>query len=111
MNKYVSVFLVILFVCIGTPAFAKKKKHNTAPNPYKYTIVVAGPLSITVTVGSTGVQNENFKIDDNTKVTIDGVASPARNLMAGMVANITSGADKALATSIDASDPKPHYKK
>ena len=62
-------------------------------------------LSITLSIGLSGDNHETYTINDQTKVTLDGASVNARDLKAGMVAQIETGTDKKIAITITAKNP------
>jgi hypothetical protein len=67
-------------------------------------IVQVDPASITVNVGESGDEHFTYRINDNTKVTLNGAPIAARDLRAGMVAKVSVSADRETVTAIDAKD-------
>ncbi len=101
----------LLFVVALSPeCWAAPKKKAPAPVPEHKIFQVDG-ASITLSIGSAGGQHETFKITSETKVTLNGVPTPAHDLKAGMVASVVSGHDKTTAQAIHAKDAPRHPKK
>ncbi len=105
MKLTVSI-LSLLLVLFSLPAQAEKKKGGGGEGP-ALRITECDAVSITVDIGKDGTNHETYKINDATKVTLDGAPGAARDLKAGMFAHIKAGADH-VATSISATDPKAH---
>jgi len=92
-------------MAIVSPAFAKKKPA-ASDEPR---IVEINPLEITISIGKSGDEHQTFKIMKDTKITLNGVAATADNLLAGMVAEVkASETDPTVAVSIDAKDAPKH---
>jgi len=108
MKKLLSVALFFV-LALNTPVSAKPK--GKPDNGVKYTIIEADALSVTASVGTADEPLKTYKINDSTKVQIDGLAANARDLKGGMVAFIKLSGDNLTAVSIDASDPKRSSKK
>ncbi|MEI9894311.1 MAG: hypothetical protein WDN28_10620 [Chthoniobacter sp.] len=107
--KTLLAIISILAVVLVMPAMAGKKgrgPHEPATPEAK--IVEIDALSIKVTLGLSGDEHKEYKITDQTKVTLNGAPVAARDLRAGMVAKIEVGADSVTATSIEAKDAPAH---
>ena len=102
-------FLTLLTVVLSMPALAGKKGKGPQPPPEApfARIVEVDALSIKVTLGLSGDEHVEYRINDQTKVTLNGAPVAARDLRAGMVAQIQAGADK-VATSVVAKDAPAH---
>jgi hypothetical protein len=106
--KILAALALLLFVTVGTPVYAAGKgKH---PLPYQ-AIVEVDPSSITLRLGAAGDKNETLKITDATKITLDGTPVAARDLMAGMSAQVKKSADPTIAESIAARDAQLRHKR
>ena len=107
--KTLLAFLTILTVVLAMPAMAGKKGKGPQQPPAApfVKIVEVDAVSIKVTLGLSGNEHVDYRITDQTKVTLNGAPVAARDLRAGMVAQIQAGADK-VATSIVAKDAPAH---
>jgi len=106
--KTLLAFLTILTVVLAMPAMAAKKgKGPQQPASPELKIVEVDAVSIRVTIGLSGDEHVDYKITDQTKITLNGAPVAARDLRPGMVAQIQAGQDK-VATSIVAKDAPAH---
>ena len=97
--------LVTVALSISSTAVAKPKKNGGAPFN-KITDVSA--LAITLSIGNDGNSHETYTINDSTKVTLNGAPANARDLRAGMVAQVELSSDGKTAQTITAKDPPAH---
>jgi hypothetical protein len=88
------VLLALAMVVFVTGALAAPKKGKSG-EPY-HKIFQVNSLSITLSYGHTGEAHQTFQIDKETRITLEGVPVPARELQAGMVAWIKVGPGKRL---------------
>jgi len=65
-------------------------------------------VTITVSIGVDGNTHQTYSITDNTKVTLNGAPSNARDLRAGMIAHVVLSADGRTATIINGRDAPAH---
>jgi hypothetical protein len=107
MKTFLAI-LSLLAVVLVMPAMAGKKGKGpaTPPSP-ELRIVEVDAVSVRVTLGKSGDEHVDYKITDSTKITLNGAPVAARDLRAGMVAQIEAGSDK-VATSIAAKDAPAH---
>lgn len=106
--KTLLALLSILIVALVLPASAAKKGKGQHPaEGPELKIVAVDAVSISVSLGKSGDEHINYKITDQTKVTLNGAPVAARDLRAGMVCRIEAGADK-VATAIHAKDAPAH---
>jgi hypothetical protein len=106
--KTFAVFAALLLAFFTLPCHAGGKGKPPAPF---YRIVEVDAASITVSVGMSGTKDETLRITGDTKITLNGAPAAARDLMAGMKAEIKKGSDPTIAASImvkDAVARHPH---
>ena len=108
--KTLLAILSILLVALALPVSAAKKgkgQHEAEPEAR---ITAVGPASVSVSLGKSGGENFEYKITEQTKVTLNGAPIAARDLRAGMVCKIEADSNH-VATSIAAKDAPAHPSK
>lgn len=103
--KTLLAFLSILLVTLALPASAAKKDKGGSSAEAHITAV--DPTSITVSLGKAGDDVLQYKINEKTKVTLNGTSIAVRDLRAGMVCKIEADANH-MATSVAAKDAPAH---
>lgn len=104
--KTLLAILSVLIIALGLPVSAAKKGKGGGSEP-EAKITAVGPASVTVALGKSGDENFEYKINEQTKVTLNGAPVAARDLRAGMVCTIEADANH-VATSIAAKDAPAH---
>jgi hypothetical protein len=97
--------LVVGLVCPPSTFAKKAKNQGPPPDTGELKIVQVDAVSVTVTVGLSGDEHFTYRINDSTKVTLNGAPVSARDLKAGMIAKISVSPDKSTALAIEAKDP------
>jgi len=106
--KTLLTILSILVVALVLPVSAAKKGKGQHPaEGPELKIVEVDAVRISVSLGKSGDEHVDYKITDQTKVTLNGAPVAARDLRAGMVCKIEAGADK-VATAIIVKDAPAH---
>lgn len=108
--KTLVAFLSLFVIALSMPAMAGKKNRQQQDQTPELKIVEVNAVSVIVTLGHTGDEHVEYKITDNTKVTLNGAPVAARDLRPGMIAKIEAGQDK-VATAIHAKDAPAHPEK
>jgi hypothetical protein len=106
MKTFLAI-ISLLAVVLAMPAMAKKGKGPHPQEGPELKIVEVDAVRIKVTLGKSGDEHVDYKITDQTKITLNGAPVAARELRPGMVAHIEAGSDK-VATSITAKDAPAH---
>jgi hypothetical protein len=99
------VLMSVLVFPISSPAAPRGPK---SPQQTFQKITDVSAVSVTISVGSDGNSHLTYTINDSTKVTLNGAPANARDLRAGMVANIETGSDGKIALTVIAKDPPAH---
>jgi hypothetical protein len=105
--KTLLAILSILVVALALPVSAAKKGKGPHEDGGEARITAVGPASVTVSLGLSGNETFEYKITEQTKVTLNGAPIAARDLRAGMICKIEADANK-VATSIAAKDAPAH---
>jgi hypothetical protein len=106
--KTLVAILSLLAVVLVMPAMAGKKGKGQHPQEGpELKIVEVNAVSLKVTLGHSGDEHVDYKITDQTRITLNGAPVAARELRPGMVARIEAGPDK-VATAIHAKDAPAH---
>ncbi len=105
--KTLLALLSILIVALALPVSAAKKGKGPHEGGGEARITAVGPASITVSLGKSGDEIFEYKITEQTKVTLNGAPITARDLRAGMVCKVEADANH-VATSIAAKDAPAH---
>jgi hypothetical protein len=108
--KTLFALLSILLVALVLPVSAAKKGKGPHQDGSEARITAVGPASITVSLGKSGDEIFEYKINEQTKVTLNGAPITARDLRAGMVCKVEADANH-VATSIAAKDAPAHPSK
>ena len=108
--KTLIAILSLLVVFLALPVSAAKKGKGHADESPEAKIVQVDALRIVLSLGKGGDEHVEYKITDNTKVTLNGSPVAARDLRPGMVCRVEAGQDK-VATAIHAQDAPTHPNK
>jgi hypothetical protein len=107
MKTFIAI-LSLLTVFLAMPAMAKKKgQAPAAPAGAEMKVVECDAVSLKVTLGHSGDEHVEYRITDQTKVTLNGATVAARDLRPGMVVKVQAGADH-VATAVEAKDAPAH---
>ena len=104
MLRTLAVLLTIV-LSISSTAVAKKKGGGGGVFAK---ILEVNAVSISISIGSDGNGQQKYSVNDATKVTLNGAPANARDLRAGMVAQIEVGSDGKTASTITAKDAPAH---
>ena len=101
------IVLALIVLAASSTSWAKKK--HPGQMAADATLIAVSPTDITVQAGTDG--QGNYKIDTNTKVTLDGLPSTPDALRAGMLVKVEVSPAGDTASSVTAKDAPRAVKK